>query len=113
MLLEDFRYAEQHQHKLLICENKWIRRIAGVKGVECSRIKYIREKVGTTACIVGRIVKSQVKWTRSIFGFIDPENIDIDTKINFLYTLFVEIGTLEIHMTAILKMDFTVPTDQI
>ena len=48
-------------------------------------MKYIREKVGTKACRVGRIVKSRVKWTRSIFELIDPENIDVDTKINFLY----------------------------
>ena len=54
--------SELHQHKLQVCENNWIRRIAGVRRVERRRMKDLREEVGTKACIVGNIVKSQMKW---------------------------------------------------
>ena len=60
--LETFALSEVHQHKLQVCENNWIRRIAGVKRVERRRMKYLREEVGTKACIVGKIVKSRMKW---------------------------------------------------
>ena len=35
-----------------ICENNWIRRIAGVWSVERRIMKDLREEVGTKACIV-------------------------------------------------------------
>ena len=56
--------SELHQYiKLLVCENNWIRRTAGVNIVERRRMKYLIEDVRTKACIVGKIVKSRVKWT--------------------------------------------------
>ena len=36
---ETLALSELHQHKLQVCENKWIRRIAGVKRVENERPK--------------------------------------------------------------------------
>ena len=60
--LETLALSELHQHKLQVCENNWIRRIAGVKRVERRRMKDLREEVGTKACIVGKIVKSRMKW---------------------------------------------------
>ena len=54
--------SELHQYKLQICENNWIRRIAGVRRVERRRMKDLREEVGTNACIVAKIVKSRIKW---------------------------------------------------
>ena len=59
--------SELHQHKLQVCENNWIIGIAGVKIVERRIMKYLKEEVGTKACIVGKIVKSRMKWadTRS------------------------------------------------
>ena len=45
-----------------ICENNWISRIAGVWRVERRRMKDLRGEVGTKACIVGKIVKSRMKW---------------------------------------------------
>ena len=47
---------------LMICENNWIRRIAGVKIVERRRTKDLREEVGTKACMIGEIVKNRMKW---------------------------------------------------
>ena len=60
--LETLALSELHQHKLQICENNWIRRIAGVRRVERRRMKDLREEVGTKACKVGKIVKSRMKW---------------------------------------------------
>ena len=40
----------------------WIRKIAGVRRVERRSMKDLREEVGTKACIVGKIVKSRMKW---------------------------------------------------
>ena len=60
--LETFALSELHQHKLRVCENNWIRRIAGVKRVERRRMKDLREEFGTKACMVGKIVKSLMKW---------------------------------------------------
>ena len=60
--VETLPLFELHQHKLQVCENNWIRRIAGVRRVERRIMKYMREEVGAKACIVGKIVKSRVKW---------------------------------------------------
>ena len=62
--LEMLALSELHQHKLglQVCENNWIRRIAGVKRVERRKMKDLREEVGTKACIVGKIVKTRMKW---------------------------------------------------
>ena len=32
--LETLALSEQHQHKLQVCENNWIKKIAGVKSLE-------------------------------------------------------------------------------
>ena len=37
--LETLALSELHQHKLQVCENTWIRRIAGVRKVERGRMK--------------------------------------------------------------------------
>ena len=42
--LETLALSEQHQHKLEVCENNWIRRIAGIR-----RMKDMREEVETKA----------------------------------------------------------------
>ena len=41
--LETLVLSELNQHKLQVCENNWIRRIAGVKRVERRRMKDLRE----------------------------------------------------------------------
>ena len=60
--LERLALSELHQHKLHVCENNWIKRITGVRRVGRRRMKYLREEVGTKSCIVGKIVKSRMKW---------------------------------------------------
>ena len=54
--------SELHQHKLEVCENNWIRRIAAaVMRVERWRLKDLREEVGTKAYIVGEL--DEMDWT--------------------------------------------------
>ena len=60
--LEMLALSGLHQHKLQVCENNWIRRIAGVRRVERRRMKDLREEVVTKACIVGKIVQSRIQW---------------------------------------------------
>ena len=60
--LETLVLSEMQQHKLYVCGDHLLRRIAGVKRAARRIMKYIREEVGTEACIVGKIVKSRVKW---------------------------------------------------
>ena len=60
--LETLALSELHQHKLQICENNWIRRIAGIKRVERRGMKFLREEVGTKACTVDKMVNSRMKW---------------------------------------------------
>ena len=59
---ETLALSELNQHKLQVCENNWIKRIAGVRRVERRGMKNLQEEVGTKACIVGKIVKSRMKW---------------------------------------------------
>ena len=61
-VLETLALSELHQHKLQKCENNWIMKIAGVRRVEIRRMKDLREELGTTACIVDKLVKSRTKW---------------------------------------------------
>ena len=42
-------------NKLLVCENNWIMRIAGLKGVDSRIMTDPREQIETQTCIVGRI----------------------------------------------------------
>ena len=51
-----------------VCENNWIRRIAGVRRVERWRMKDLWEGVRTKACTVGKIIKSRMKWAGHIHG---------------------------------------------
>ena len=60
--LETLPVSEKHQHRLQVCENNWVRRIAGVKRVDRRRMDEPREEVGIQKCVMGRLVKSRLKW---------------------------------------------------
>ena len=59
---ETLPVSEKHQHRLQVCENNWVRRIGGVKRVDRRRMDELREEVGIQKCLMGRLVKSQMKW---------------------------------------------------
>ena len=69
--LETLALSELHQRKLQVCENNWIRIIARVRIVERRRMKDQREEDGTIACIVGKIVKTRMKWDGHIVRMKD------------------------------------------
>ena len=50
--LETLALSELHKHKLQLCENNWIRRIAGVRRVERRRMEHMREEIRIKDCIV-------------------------------------------------------------
>ena len=60
--LETLPVTDKHQHSLQVCENNWVRRIAGVKRVDRRRMDELREEVGIQKCLMGRLVKSRMKW---------------------------------------------------
>ena len=60
--LEILSVSEKHQHRLQVFENKWVRWIAGVKRVDRRRMDELREEVGIQKCLMGRLVKSRLKW---------------------------------------------------
>ena len=92
--LETLALSELHQHKLQVCENNWIRKIAGVRSVERRRIKDLREEFGTKPCVVGKIVKSRMKWAGHMVRMEDdklpkraetkkvPENVEEDNSLD-------------------------------
>ena len=59
--LEALPVSEKHQHRLQVCENNWVRRIAGVKRMDRRRMDELREEVGIQKCLMGRLVKSRMK----------------------------------------------------
>ena len=64
--LETLPVSEKHQHRLRVCENNWVRRIAGVKRVDRRRMDELREEVGIQKCLMGRLVKSRLKWAGQV-----------------------------------------------
>ena len=61
--LETLPVSEKHQHRRQVCENNWVRQIAGVKRVDRRRrMDELREEVGIQKCLMGRLVKSRLKW---------------------------------------------------
>ena len=52
--MDTLALSKLQQHTLQVCENNWIRRIAGVRRVERRRMKDLREEVGTKPCTVGK-----------------------------------------------------------
>ena len=61
--LDTLPVSEKHQHRMQVCENNWVRRIAGVKKMDRRRMDELREEVGIQKCLMGRLAKSRMKWT--------------------------------------------------
>ena len=70
--LETLPVSEKHQHRLQVCENNWVRRIAEVKIMDRMRMDEQREEVGIKKCLMGRLVKSRMKWA----GHVERMNED-------------------------------------
>ena len=66
--LEIMTMTEKQQEKLQVCENNWVRRIAGVKGIDKGRMGEPRDEVGEEPAKVG--------WTRGKNGRGTIDEID-------------------------------------
>ena len=54
--------TEQHQKKLQVCENNWVRRITRTKRVDRRRMNDLRKEVGMQCSLTGRLVRSRMRW---------------------------------------------------
>ena len=80
--LETLPVTEKHQHRLQVCENNWVRRIAGVKRVDRGRMDELREEVGIQKCLMGRFVKSRLKWA----GHVERMKEDRLPRMAYMFT---------------------------
>ena len=48
--------TEKQQEKLQVCENNWVRRIAGVKRIDKRRMEELREEVGVKESLTRKLV---------------------------------------------------------
>ena len=48
--------TEQQQEKLQVCENNWVRRIAGVTRIDNRRVEELREEVGGREILTRKLV---------------------------------------------------------
>ncbi len=63
-------------------ENNWVRRIAGVKRVDRRRMDELREEVGIQKCLMGRLVKSRMKWA----GHVERIKDDRLPRMAYMFT---------------------------
>ena len=48
--------VDKQQEELQVCENNWIRRIAGVKRIDKRRMEELREEVGVRESLTRKLV---------------------------------------------------------
>ena len=54
--LETMAMTEQQQEKLQVCENNWVRRIAGVTRIDNRRMEELREEEGGREILTRKLV---------------------------------------------------------
>ena len=54
--------TEQQLEKLQVCENKCVKRIAGVKRIDKRRMEELREEVGVKETLTRKLVRCRLKW---------------------------------------------------
>ena len=60
--LETMAMTEKQQDKLQVCDNNWLRRIAGVTRIDKRRMEELREEVGVRENLTRKLVRSRLKW---------------------------------------------------
>ena len=53
--------TEKQQERLQVCENNWVRKIAGVKRIDKRRMEKLREEVGVKESRTRKLVRSQLR----------------------------------------------------
>ena len=60
--METVALTERQQQRLQVCENNWVRMIAGVNRVARRRMDELREEIGVQMSLKGRLVKCRLRW---------------------------------------------------
>ena len=60
--LETMAMTEKQQEKVQVCDNNWLRRIAGVTIIDKRRMEELREEVGVRESLTRKMARSRLKW---------------------------------------------------
>ena len=60
--LETVALSSAQQQRLQVCENNWMRRIAGVKRVDRRRLVDIREEIGLPRSLTEKLIRGRMRW---------------------------------------------------
>ena len=80
--------------KLQVCENNWVRRIAGVKRIDRRRMEELREGAGVREILTKKLVMSRLMWA----GHVERmEGVRLTKRAQALRYLCHVFGALFIH----------------
>ena len=60
--LETCAITTNQMNRLQVCENNWVRKIAGVKRVERRRLEELRQEIGLGMTITRKIERARMRW---------------------------------------------------
>ena len=68
---ETLAMTELQQQRLQVCENNWVRKIAGVKTADRRRMLELREETGVQRSLTERLVRSRLQWAGHVERMAD------------------------------------------
>ena len=68
---ETLALTELQQHRLQVCENNWVRKIARVTGADRRRMVELREETGVQWSLTERLARSRLQWAGHIERMAD------------------------------------------
>ena len=68
---ETLAMTELQQQRLQVCENNWIRKIAGLKRADRRRVVELREEAGVQRSLTERLARSRLQWAGHVERMAD------------------------------------------
>ena len=68
---ETLALTELQQHRLQVCENNWVRKIARVTRADRRRMVELREETGVQRSLIERLVRSRLQWAGHVERMAD------------------------------------------
>ena len=68
---ETLAMTELQQQRLQVCENNWVRKIAGVKRADRRRMVELRDETGVQRSLTERLVRSRLQWAGHVERMAD------------------------------------------
>ena len=68
---ETLAMTERQQHRLQVCENNWVRKIARVARADRRRMVESREETGVQRSLTERLVRSRLQWAGHVGRMAD------------------------------------------